>query len=111
MLLQLRYGPVVECCTEEAYHKHHSPRLCFLPDSRDETTCILCGKSRQDHYRQKIDDWATSAALLYSAIVKLARISKDETVYRGVKEEYVQLPESFTSRGVDGFAGGVEVTP
>ena len=48
---------------------------------------------------------------MYSAIVKLARASKIEKVYRGVKEEHVQLPESFTSRGVDGLAGGVEVMP
>ena len=41
------------------------------------------------------DDWSTSLAVLYNAIIKLSTLSLPGVVYRGVKEERYRLPESF----------------
>jgi len=113
----LRYLPVVECCTSTPYHvdestlKAYDVRRFFLESASESDTCWQCGKPRLEHYRQPVDSWATSAALLYCGIVKLTRKTTNAMVYRGVKEKYVRLPDEFVqptdaSRGV---AGGVEL--
>jgi hypothetical protein len=110
----LRYLPVADCCTSTPYHsddalRAYDPRRLFLADPSDPSSCKLCGKTRREHDRQSVDSWATSAALLYNGIVKLATASKNAKVYRGVKEVHVRLPDSFVENDSHGFAGGVEL--
>jgi hypothetical protein len=57
----------------------------------------------------QLADWATCISVLYSAIFKLSFLSKKATVYRGVNETAVKLPESFLDASSDAFAGGVEL--
>ena len=94
----LRYSslsPEVHCCDTQPYYEHHEPRKCFLADPTRAGTCKGCGKREEEHSCQLIQSWATSAALLYNGIMKLSVASGPATVYRGVKEEFIQLPESF----------------
>jgi len=55
------------------------------------------------------DDWSTSLAVLYNAIIKLSALAYPGMVYRGVKEDKVRLPDLFIPRGeassVDGVRG------
>jgi hypothetical protein len=52
-----------------------------------------------------IRQWATTTSLTYSAVLKLSMLSKPKRVYRGVKEDEMQIPDSFLNGD---FAGGVE---
>ena len=109
----LRYLPVAECCESTPYyldaaHEAYDPRRLFLSDPARPETCALCGRARAAHHRQRIDNWATCAALLYSGVVKLADASSNATVYRGVREVHVRLPRAFTDADAQGFKGGVE---
>ena len=58
-----------------------------------------------------VHSWATCVALLYSGITKLANTSAKATVYRGVSEETIKLPDEFVNPSASsrGFAGGVEM--
>jgi len=113
----LRYLPVVECCTSTPYHVDDSTfeaydvRRFFLQSASESDTCRQCGKPRSEHHRQQVDSWATSASLLYRGIVKLADVTENTKVYRGVKEKYVRLPDEFVqpTAAFRGFAGGVEL--
>jgi hypothetical protein len=111
----LRYLPNATCCTSTPYyvddtHSAYKARRFFLSDPARPDWCKLCGRARAEHHRQPVDSWATSAALLYSGIVKLASVSHSATVYRGVSEVHVRLPDSFVSeRDAQGFMGGVEL--
>ena len=58
---------------------------------------------------ENVRPWATTIALLYSAVLKLSFLSKPARVYRGVKEDTMQLPETFLNAVEDEFAGGVEL--
>ena len=107
-----RYVPAVLCCdSAQPYYEHHDVRKTFLADTSDEQRCCLCRKRKDDHHKQPLHDWATTACVLFSAISKIATASKAGTVFRGVKEEQVQLPASFLVAGKDGFTGGVEPAP
>jgi hypothetical protein len=111
----MRYGPFAACCSHQPYHPHYDARRLFLRSPSDTTRCILCGKERSEHVEQRLDSWATSAAILYSGILKLSTVSNTATVYRGVKEDCLCLPDSFIfseeryRRGE--FAAGVEPGP
>ena len=48
------------------------------------------------------DDWSTSLAVLYNAIIKLSTLSTPGLVYRGVREDRFRLPSHFLPGGVDG---------
>ena len=107
-----RYVPAVLCCdSAQPYYEHHDVRKTFLADASDEQSCCLCSKRKDDHHKQPLHDWATCACVLFSAISKIATASNAGTVFRGVKEEQVQLPASFLEAGKDGFTGGVEPAP
>ena len=54
------------------------------------------------------ESWATSVAVLYSAVLKLSRLQRSATVYRGVREDSLLLPESFLQPSDGSVAGGVE---
>ena len=41
------------------------------------------------------DDWSTSLAVLYNAIIKLSTSALPGAVYRGVREDQVRLPDFF----------------
>ena len=102
------------CCTSAPYHLDdrfpaYDARRLYLDNPKRPGTCKLCGAAEGEHRRQQLDSWATSAALLYSGIVKLADAASFATVYRGVKEVHVRLPDAFTKADVQGFAGGVEL--
>ena len=99
----------MECCTSQPYYEHYSPRECFLMDAVDNDRCANCGKLRTEHDKQDLDSWTTSAALLFSSVVKLKAASKPGKVYRGVREDDVQLPEGFVTSKDGGFAKGVEL--
>ena len=58
---------------------------------------------------KNVGPWATTIALLYSAVLKLSELSKPARVYRGVKEDKMVLPNSFLNAAADEFAGGVEL--
>ena len=108
----LRYGPgSVACCTEQPYHEHYRPNLVFCPRSTAQPLeCIGCRKERRLHREQPLASWATSVALLYTGITKVATATtKPATVYRGVNEKRILLPRSFTDRSDAHFAGGVEL--
>jgi hypothetical protein len=64
-------------------------------------------KPMNDALRTKeIGKWATTISLVYSAVLKLSMLSKPTRAYRGVREDEMQIPDSF----LDGdFAGGVEL--
>jgi hypothetical protein len=55
--------------------------------------------------------WATCIAVLYEAVLKLSAVTGVMTVFRGLDESDLELPESFTnpSKTEQGFAGGVEM--
>jgi hypothetical protein len=55
--------------------------------------------------------WATCIAVLYEAVLKLSAVTGVMTVFRGLDESKLELPESFTdpSKAEQGFAGGVEM--
>ena len=107
-----RYVPAALCCdSAQPYYEHYDVRKTFLADASDERRCCICGKRKDDHHKQPLHDWATSACVLFSAISKISTASKAGTVFRGVKEERVQLPPSFLEAGKDGFTGGVEPAP
>ena len=57
---------------------------------------------------ETIAEWATTIGCCYSAVLKLSFISQPARVYRGVREDEMQLPEDFLSRQEGKFAGGVE---
>ena len=120
----LRYRPEVMCCDptpyfeplrdktkDEGVRKPHNARRCFLADPKREGVCIQCGKPESEHTRQELQSWATSAALLVSGILKLRVASAPATVYRGVKEQFIQLPEGFVTKRAGQFASGVEPAP
>ena len=52
--------------------------------------------------------WATSLAVLYTAVLKLSHDTKSATVFRAVKESALELPESFLRAGQGVLSGGVE---
>ena len=54
-------------------------------------------------------EWQTSLSILYSAVFKLSFLSKPGTVYRGVNESRMKLPEAFYRQDGNNFAGGVEL--
>ena len=58
---------------------------------------------------ENVGPWATTIALLYSAVLKLSFLSKPARVYRGVKEDTMKLPDAFLDAAADDFAGGVEL--
>ena len=120
----LRHLPEARCCDATPYfedlpiqgdagkEKSHNPRRVFLRDpSSVEAVCIHCGRSEDEHSVQRLESWATSAALLVSGIVKLRVATLPMTVYRGVKEEFVQLPRDFVEADRSRFACGVEPAP
>jgi hypothetical protein len=104
----LRYGPgPVLFCTSDPYYEHHNPALVY---SETSPGMCKCGKPKGDHHKQSLHSWVTCVSLLYSGIIKVAATSKPEKFYRGVNEEHLKLPESFTDcRRDDAFAGGVEL--
>jgi hypothetical protein len=55
------------------------------------------------------EPWATTTGCCSSAILKLSYLSKQMRVYRGVKENEVQLPDAFLNAPDGEFAGGVEL--
>ena len=57
---------------------------------------------------ENISDWATTIGCCYSGVLKLSFLSQPARVYRGVKEDEMQLPDEFLSREEGKFAGGVE---
>ena len=107
----LRYLPEVHCCDPSPYYEHHDPRRCFLAKPGHEDVCIACDKPKSKHSSQPLDSWATSAALLVGGILKLRFASTPTTVYRGVKERFIRLPESFVTPREGAFACGVEPAP
>ena len=118
----LRYLPVAECCTSTPYHVDEAEnadgshaaydvRRFYLDGTNETVPCRRCNKKRSEHHCQPIDNWATSAALLYRGIDKLASVTRNATVYRGIKENHVRLPDDFVqpTDASRGFAGGVEL--
>jgi hypothetical protein len=61
--------------------------------------------------KKELLKWATCIAVLYEAVLKLSAVTGVMTVFRGLDESKLELPESFTdhSKTEDGFAGGVEM--
>ena len=57
---------------------------------------------------RQVDQWATTIACCYSAVLKLSFLSRPTRVYRGVKEDRLQLPRKFFCSEEGHFAGGVE---
>ena len=57
---------------------------------------------------EQIADWATTIACCYSGVLKLSFKSQPARVYRGVKEDTMQLPPEFLNGEEGKFAGGVE---
>ena len=105
----LRYGPgAVLCCTDVPYYEHHNPAWVFCPRIGQSEMC-MCGKARGEHVAQELGSWSTSVAVLYSGITKVATASAPATVFRGVNEQRIKLPKSFTEGATDQFAGGVEM--
>ena len=109
----LRYLPSALCCDEQPYHAHYDARRCYLDDPQNPGVCrhARCMRPKAEHHEQALDSWATSAALLCNGIVKLKEASGPGTVYRGVREEFIQLPESFVTAADGEFAHGVELAP
>lgn len=69
--------PVVRCCTEAAYHTDYSPgKLFHVADEGAEDLCAHCSRPKSSHHTQQLDSWATSAALLYSGILKLSTMER-----------------------------------
>ena len=58
---------------------------------------------------RNVEQWATTIACTYSAILKLSYLSQPARVYRGVKEVGLELPPAFLTVEEGKFAGGVEV--
>ena len=107
----LRYLPEVRCCDTSPYYEHYDPRRCFLAKPGHEDVCNECGKPKSKHSSQTLHSWATSAAILVGGILKLRFASTRTTVYRGVKEQFIRLPESFVTPRESAFACGVEPAP
>jgi len=107
----LRYLPEVRCCDASPYYEHYDPRRCFLAKPGHEDVCHACGKPKSKHFNQTLDSWATSAALLVGGILKLRFASTPMAVYRGVKEQFIRLPESFVAPPRGAFGSGVEPAP
>jgi hypothetical protein len=61
--------------------------------------------------RKELLKWATCIAVLYEAVLLLSTVTGVMTVFRGLDESDLELPESFfnASKTEDGFAGGVEM--
>jgi hypothetical protein len=61
--------------------------------------------------KKELLKWATCIAVLYEAVLKLSNESSVMTVFRGLDESELALPESFSdaSKTEQGFAGGVEM--
>jgi hypothetical protein len=61
--------------------------------------------------KKELLKWATCIAVLYEAVLKLSTVTGVMTVFRGLDESVLELPESFTdpSKTELGFAGGVEM--
>ena len=54
--------------------------------------------------------WRTCISILYNAIVKLSYNSQKASVYRGINETNVSIPDAFFNASTaGGFAGGVEL--
>jgi hypothetical protein len=63
--------------------------------------------------KQKLLQWATCIAVLHEAIIILSTKTKPTTVFRGLDESWMVLPEEFFNpeKSKSGFAGGgVEMT-
>ena len=118
----LRYGPpgpsktkYLLCCSETPYHKEDAdfgafhPGKLFVADPENSDVCKTCRAAKSAHSQQLMDeDWSTSIALLYSAIVKLAnQTTESGVVYRGIDESKVQFPPEFV--GQTGMADGNEL--
>ena len=61
--------------------------------------------------KEKLLQWATCIAVLYEAVIILSTKTKPTTVFRGLDESWLVLPEEFFSpeKSKSGFAGGVEL--
>jgi Ca2+-binding EF-hand superfamily protein len=60
--------------------------------------------------KKELLKWATCIAVLYEALIILSFETKEEcTVWRGVDETHMSLPDKFTKNKGGGFAGGVEM--
>ena len=61
--------------------------------------------------KQELLKWATCIAVLYEAIILLSGETKPATVFRGLDESWMRLPEEFftAAKSKSGFAGGVEM--
>jgi hypothetical protein len=61
--------------------------------------------------KEKLLEWATCIAVLYEAIIILSTKTKPATVFRGLDESKMALPDEFFSpeKSKSGFAGGVEM--
>ena len=111
----LRFGPVACTCDTTTYHdKYGDPQPAstfrlFTPD--DDGKCRVCKKGIEEHHEQEIDDWATTASVLYDTIIKLSMVTAPTTVYRGIKEDELRgfLPPAFVATEGEGFRGGVEM--
>ena len=73
---------------------------------------ILTTHSRARSVRLQIKEWATTIACCYSGVLKLSQLSQPATVYRGVREDQMQLPKEMVAveemEAMDRFAGGIE---
>ena len=107
----LRHGPgAVVCCTSRPYHEHHKNNLVFCARDGEPNVCVGCGKRRDEHFEQQLASWSTCITILYSGITKVATAARPTTVYRGVNEKRIKLPQSFFDASDSGdFAGGVEL--
>lgn len=115
----LRYGDkglLMGCDAVPYWQGFTSPRrrpsAFFTADEDLGERCKLCGKLREEHTPHTPCDWCTSVAVLYGAVVKLSLTARKSVVYRGVREDFVKLPDSFLPPlpgATDaGFRGGVE---
>ena len=107
----LRYGRLgpanktdyVWCCSKTPYYEKDAafgafhPGKLFVDDGSGH--CRTCKAAKEDHHSQKLDDWSTSIALLYPAIVKLSNQTEEAgDVYRGIDESKVRLPVQFVGK-------------
>ena len=116
-------GEVLSCPQCEPYYAHygagHSPlAFVYAVDVAHRTStgaerCARCRRPRREHTREPLHDWSTSAAVLCSAVDKLAMWSPPVVAYRPVREDggalaagagTGALPPSFAPR--EGGGGG-----
>ena len=114
---------VLSCPNCEPYFAHydtgHSPlAFVYAVDVAHRTStgaerCARCRRPRREHTREPLHDWSTSAAVLCSAVDKLAMWSPPVVAYRPVREDggalaagagTGALPPSFAPR--EGGGGG-----